>query len=268
MKNSLDYTIEKIKSENRIGIMAHLVTGYPTFALSKKIAEVLVRGGADIIEIQIPFSDPMADGLLIVEACQKSLKNGTKIRDSFTLAKFISKNLKTPVVLMTYANIVTHMGIEKFCMVCKEGNILGLIVPDLPYDSEECRVLKKYAEKNGFYIIYVISPAIENSRLEEIKKRASGFIYCTSRQGTTGIGKNFVKNINSYLLRVRKDCSIPIAVGFGLSSSKDLNSIKKYAQMGIIGSAILNIIRKHKNLKVLPALKKFLSNLLENQFPK
>src|SRR3989338_2479428 len=99
MKNSLDYTIEKIKIENRIGIMTHLVTGYPTFALSKKNAEVLVRGGANIIEIQIPFSDPMADGPLIMEACQKSLENNTKIKDSFTLAKFISKNLKTPVVL-------------------------------------------------------------------------------------------------------------------------------------------------------------------------
>src|ERR1035437_907766 len=194
MKNNLDNTIEKIKNRKHIGIMAHLVTGYPTLALSKKISKTLIKGGADIIEIQIPFSDPMADGPLIVEACQKSLDNGIQIKDSFELAKFVNKNLKTPVVLMTYANIIIHMGIKNFCVTCKKHGVSGLIVPDLPYDSTECKLLRDHAIKARIHLIYVISPAIEAERLQEIKKLASGFLYCTSRQGTTGTGKKFTQN--------------------------------------------------------------------------
>lgn len=265
MKNNLDYTIEKIKSENRVGIMTHLVTGYPTFALSKTIARTLVKSGADIIEIQIPFSDPMADGPLIVGACQRSLENGVKIKDSFDLAKFVTENLKTPVVLMTYANIIIHMGIKDFCVASKKAGVSGIIVPDLPYDSEECIMLKKYTTKFGVHLIYVISPAIESKRLKEVKKLAGGFIYCTSRQGITGTGKEFSKNIVSYLSRVRKNCSVPLAVGFGISSSKDLKLIKGYARVGVIGSAIINIINKNKNSEVLSAISKFMSDITKNK---
>ena len=261
MKNNLNNTIEKIKKGNKIGIMAHLVTGYPTFLLSRKIAETLVERGVDILEIQIPFSDPMADGPLIVEACQKSLDNGIHVKDSFKLAEFVNKNLKTPVVLMTYANILIHMGIEDFCINCRDSGISGLIVPDLSYDSEECKVLRKYAVKFGIYLIYVISPAVEDIRLKEVQKLSSGFLYCTSRQGTTGTGKEFSKNIISYLSRIRKNCSVPLAVGFGISSSKDLRLIRKYAQIGVIGSAIINIINRHKTSKILPAISKFINEL-------
>ena len=261
MKNNLDHVIEKIKKRKRIGIMAHLVTGYPSFEFSKKIAQALAKGGADIIEIQIPFSDPMADGPLIVEACQNSLDKGIKIKNSFELAKFVSKNLKTPVVLMTYANILIHMGIKRFCIACKKYGVSGIIVPDLPYDSEECKELQKYAKKMGVHLIYVISPAIEDSRLLEITKRASGFLYCTSRQGTTGTGKKFAQNISSYLARVRKNSSLPLAVGFGISSSEDLELIKEYSEIGIVGSAIVNIIRRHKNSEILAAISQFMSKL-------
>jgi tryptophan synthase alpha chain len=176
MKNNIDTTIEKIKKEKRIGIMTHLITGYPTIPLSKKIAETLARGRADILEIQIPFSDPMADGPLIVEACQRSLENGATVKNSFELAKFVNNKLKTPVVLMTYANIIIHMGIENFCAHCKEYGVSGIIAPDLPYDSEEGKKLKKYAEKNGVHLIYLISPAVEGARLKEIKNLAVLFI--------------------------------------------------------------------------------------------
>lgn len=261
MKNKIDIVIEEIKKENRIGIMSHLVTGYPTFSFSKRIARTLVKGGADIVEIQIPFSDPMADGTLIVEACQKSLDRGTRIKDSFELAKFVSKNLNTPVVLMSYANILIHMGIKRFCVACKECGVSGLIVPDLPYDSEECKILKNYATKARVHLIYVISPAVEEKRFQEIKKLVSGFLYCTSRQGTTGTEKKFAKNISLYLARVRGKSSITLAVGFGISSSKDLSLIKKYSEIGIIGSAIIEVIKKSKNSEILPAISRFMSEL-------
>ncbi|MFA6257490.1 MAG: tryptophan synthase subunit alpha [Candidatus Paceibacterota bacterium] len=263
MKNKIDIVIEKIKERKRIGVMAHLVTGYPTFSLSKRIAKALVKGGANIIEIQIPFSDPMADGTLIVEACQKSLDAGTRIKDSFELAKFVSKNLKTPVVLMTYANILIHMGIERFCVACKDSGVSGLIVPDLPYDTEECKTLQNYATKARVHLIYVISPAIEDNRLQEIKKLASGFIYCTSRQGTTGTGKKFAKDISLYLERVRGGSSIPLAVGFGISSSKDLKLIKRYSEIGIIGSAIIDVIRKSKNSEIVSEANKFMYKVIK-----
>lgn len=262
MKNNLDSTIKKIKKENRIGIMTHLVTGYPSLLFSRKIAEILVKNGADIIEIQIPFSDPMADGPLIVDACQKSIDNGIKIKDSFDLARFVSKNLQTSVVLMTYANILIHTGIKKFCINCRNNGVSGLIVADLPYESDECKELRKYALKAGIHLIYVVSPSVESKRLKEIKKLASGFLYCTSRQGTTGKGKKLSKDINSYLLKVKGNSSIPLAVGFGISSSKNLKMIAKNAQIGIIGSAIINIINKHKNSGILSAIARFMAELI------
>ncbi len=261
MKNKIDKLMESLKYEKSMGLMTHIVTGYPTLKFSKKIAKTLVMSGADIIEIQIPFSDPMADGPLIVEACQKSLESGTRVMDSFKLAKYINIRLKTPVVIMTYANIVIRMGIDKFCRTCKKYGVSGLIVPDLPFDSEECRKLKFYLKKLNIHFIYVISPAIEDDRLKEIQKLASGFLYCTSRQGTTGKGKNFSKNINLYLSRVKKDFTFPLAVGFGISSLQDLDLIKKYAQICIIGSAIINIVKKNKTPKILSQISKFISKL-------
>ena len=258
MKNNIDKIIEKIKSQNCVGIMAHMVTSYPTLVFSKKLAKTLVKSGVDIIEIQIPFSDPMADGPLIVEACEESLKNGTQLKDSFELAKFISNNLKKPVVLMTYANILVHMGIKNFCDSCEQNGVSGIIVPDLPYDSAECIELQSYAVKKGIHLIYVISPAIEKQRLQAIHKLATGFLYCTSRQGTTGTGKKFIQNINSYLSRVKNGSRVPLAVGFGISSSKDFKLIKKYSEIGVIGSALINIIRKNKSSKILPAISKFI----------
>lgn len=261
MKNNIDIVIEKIKKENRVGIMAHLVTGYPTFDLSRKIAMTLIKSGVDIIEIQIPFSDPMADGRLIVEACQESLEKGTTVRDSFKLAKFLNKSFETPIVVMTYANIVIHMGIEKFCNLCVKNGISGIIIPDLPYDSKECKELAVYSKNLGIYLIYVVSPAIEDNRLNDIKKQAHGFIYCTSRQGTTGTGKKISQDINLYLRKVRKGSTIPLAVGFGLSSREDFNLIKKYSEIGIVGSAIINIIKKNKSSKVLSHISQFISRL-------
>ena len=236
---------------------------YPTLAFSKRIAEILVKSGANIIEIQIPFSDPMADGPLIVEVCQKSLDNGTQVKDSFKLSKFVDKNLKTPVVIITYANIIIYMGIENFCVSCKKNGVSGIIVPDLPYDAEECKKLRKYAAEFKIHIIYVISPAVEDKRLKEIKKLASGFIYCTSRQGITGTGKEFSKNISSYLKRIRGTSLIPLAVGFGISSLKDIQSITKYSEIVIIGSAIINVINKSKNSKILLSIAKFMAQLIK-----
>ncbi|MDD5050244.1 MAG: tryptophan synthase subunit alpha [Candidatus Pacebacteria bacterium] len=261
MKNNLDHIIEKFGERKKTAIMAHLVTGYPTLALSKKIAQSLVAGGADIIEIQVPFSDPMADGPLIVEACQKSLDNGTKVKDSFALAEFVEETLKTPVVLMTYANIVIHMGIEKFCDECRKYKISGVIVPDLPYDSKEGRELKKQAARKEIHLIYVLSPAIEKERLEKISRQATGFLYCTSRQGTTGTGKRFANDLHSYLKRVKKSSHLPLAVGFGISSHKDVKEIKPEGDIAVIGSAIIDLIQKTPTQKTLKTIEKFVERL-------
>jgi tryptophan synthase alpha subunit len=261
MKNNLDNTIEKIKVRKRIGIITHLVTGYPTIAFSKKIARTLVKAGADIIEIQIPFSDPMADGPLIVKACQKSINNGTQIKDSFELAKFITTELKIPVVLMTYSNIVIHIGIERFCIACKKHGVSGVIVPDLPYDSDECKLLQKCAKEIEVHLIYVISPAVEDIRLKEIQKLASGFLYCTSRQGTTGTDKNFFQTISSYLRKIRKASPVPLAVGFGISSLEDVKLVGKYSEIIVVGSAIINIVNQHKTLESLSAITKFINEI-------
>ncbi|HEY4521034.1 MAG TPA: tryptophan synthase subunit alpha [Candidatus Paceibacterota bacterium] len=231
--------------------MAHMIAGYPSVAKSEKIALSLVKGGADIIEMQIPFSDPMADGPTIATASEEALRNGATVANSLQLLKKITKMGK-PVAVMTYMNPVFRFGIEKFVETVQAAGASALIVPDCPFDSEEGQALLAACQKYNTYLIPVVSPGVPKERLVQLATGAGGFVYCTSRQGITGANSRFAQDLFDFIAELRKIFDLPIAVGFGVKSKKDVVALSRHADITIAGSFFVSAIKKcadGKNLK-------------------
>lgn len=240
--NPIDKRLAKIKREDRLGLMTHLVIGYPSLEVTESLVKVMENSGVDFIELQIPFSDPLADGPTIMRACEKALDNGVKVKDSFELANRLSKQIKIPLLFMAYYNTVFKYGTKKFCQDAKRVGISGLIIPDIPIEEEHLEHFIKYCKEAGLKNIRVISPASTVDRLKKNAGVASGFVYCTARQGITGTQKELDPKIVSFLKNVKKYFNIPLAVGFGISNKERVKQIEPYADMVIIGSAIIDII--------------------------
>lgn len=227
---------------NNTKLMTHVVVGYPSLQETEELILLMDKVGVDFIELQIPFSDPLADGPTIMKACEASLRNGIKVSDAFTLAKKVSQKTKTPLLFMAYFNILFAYGIEKFCKDSRDAGIKGLIVPDVPLGEEDSEELKKACLKYGLLNIRVLSPASTEERIKLNAEVGNGFVYCTARQGITGTQKGFDANVIKYLKTVRKYFSIPIALGFGISKKEHVQQMEGLADIAVVGSAILDII--------------------------
>lgn len=238
-------------------IMTHIVAGYPSPARCEKLALLMAKAGVAYIEIQIPFSDPVADGPTIMQANEESLQNGIRVADCFKFMKSLSLQIDTPLLFMSYFNILHHYGVEAFCKKARECGCWGLIVPDIPFDEESYEHYLRACSANGLKAIQVISPLTPESRLEQIGKVAQGFVYCVSRYGTTGAGDDLNPDLRDYLKKVRKHIALPIAVGFGISSRAHVEAVCKHADIAVIGSKVIDIIKK----KGLHDVEKFLESV-------
>lgn len=243
-------------------IMTHIVAGYPSLKESEEIAIAMSSAGADFIEIQIPFSDPIADGPAIMFANQKALDNGVKVDDCFRLMKNLTKktkeiSTKRKFLFMTYFNILFRFGVEKFCKEAKKCGCYGLIVPDMPIDEEKNEHYLKYCKKYRINPIQVVSPLTSEKRLEIISKHAKGFVYCVSRYGITGTSKALNNRLKQYLAKVKRVTSLPLAVGFGISNHDQIKVVHKYAEIAVVGSKFIEIIKTYKGLERLRRIKQF-----------
>lgn len=223
--------------------MAHMIAGYPTVAESEKVAEALVKGGADIIELQIPFSDPMADGPTIAVACEEALKKGATVATSLELLKIVSA-LGRPVAVMSYINPIFRYGLEKFVATIKGAGASALIVPDCPFDTKEGQTLISACEKSGVYFVPVVSPGVPKERLGALAKDSRGFVYCTSRQGITGANSKFSQELIGFVKELKDIFKLPIAVGFGIKSREDVQLLAPHADIVIAGSVFVNVIKQ------------------------
>lgn len=260
LMNKIDEQLEKIKQEKRLGLMTHVVVGYPSLEETVSLVKTMASSGADFVELQIPFSDPLADGPTIMKACEDSLKKGTKVKDAFEIAKKLSGQTSTPLLFMAYFNTVFKYGLAKFCTDAKRVGISGLIIPDIPMEEQEYSELINYCNKNGLYLIKVLSPVSTEERIKKNSLNAKGFVYCTARQGITGTQKGFDRQTLKYLETVKKYFKIPIALGFGISKREHLASIEGKAEIAVVGSAILDIISKAGD-SYLSRVEKFLLGL-------
>ena len=221
--------------------MAHMIAGYPTIADAEKVAEVLAKGGADIIELQIPFSDPMADGPAIAVASDEAIKAGATVAKSLALLQKLAK-LGKPMAVMTYVNIAFRYDIPKFVKTIAKAGASALIVPDCPFDTEEGRELLSACKENDVFLIPVVSPGVPKERLEVLARDSRGFVYCTSRQGITGANSKFAKELFDFVKELKEVFNLPIAVGFGVKSKEDVGSLSKVADIVIAGSVFVSVI--------------------------
>lgn len=251
----------ELEAKNEKALISYIMAGFPNERATLSAVKGLVKGGVDIIELGFPFSDPLADGPVIQHASTVSLEKGTKIDNFFGLVKKIRKLTDTPLVLMTYTNILYNKGYLKFISEAKKAGIDGLILPDMSIE-ESAEYLK--AAKGNTDTIFLISPNTSKKRIDKIAKVTSGFLYLVAVYGTTGV-KTGIKN---YTLKAIKEVKkqtmgkIPVGVGFGVSTPAD---VKKYISVGadavIVGSAFLKLIEKTPQNKIENRIASFTKSL-------
>lgn len=239
--------------------MTHLVAGYPTLSDSEEYAITMAESGVNILEIQIPFSDPIADGPVIAEANIEALKNGATTQKCFDMIGRLNDKLDTPIVIMTYFNVVFRFGMEKFCKLALASGVASLIIPDYPFDEEKGNGLIAMCAKYHLNFVPVVSPNIKQDRLKSVLQHGSGFVYCVARKGTTGSKTIIGKDTADYLKRVRKLTKLPIGVGFGLSEKSQMNALEPYADIGIMGTALIKQYQNKSLSQGIKSIKQFLS---------
>ena len=251
----------ELESRKEKALIAYIMIGFPNEKATIATIRGLVKGGADIIELGFPFSDPLADGPVIQNASTISLEKGTKITKFFSLVKKIRKETDIPLVLMTYTNILYHKGYSKFISEAKKAGIDGFILPDM--SVEESKEYLK-AAKNNADTIFLISPNTNKTRVQKITKASSGFLYLVAVFGTTGVKTGIKKYTLDAIKQVKKQTKgkIPIGVGFGISTPED---VKKYIKAGadavIVGSAYLKLIEKTPQNKLESKITAFTKSL-------
>lgn len=238
-------------------LMTHVIAGYPSMEKCKELVILMDSLGVAFIEIQIPFSDPVADGPTIMRANQLALDNGTKVEDCFKLMEELKPTVSTPLLFMSYFNILLQYGVEKFCARAAEAGCYGLIVPDMPLDEEANEGYLTACEKHGLNAIQVVSPLTPGRRLELIGKVASGFVYCVAKYGVTG-SESVNMELSSYLQRVSKYINLPLAVGFGISNRQEVEKVWENAEIAVIGSAVI----KHMQSTGINGVRDFLKSML------
>jgi len=235
------YIKDRLKNRD-ILLMTHIVMGYPSFEDSYDIVCGMVAAGVDLMELQIPFSEPMADGPVILRANQKALENGSSVQKCLEFAKVVSKEFSIPFLFMSYANILYKYGMEKFSHRMAQIKVKGAIVPDLPPEEGQDYILAM--KKNNLDPIYIFSPETSNDRLSYLSSHASGFVYCLARRGVTGGKTAFSSDLAVYLSRCKNATHLPLAVGFGVKDKADVNYLKGKAEIAVIGSQTIRIIEE------------------------
>ncbi len=232
-------------------LLAYITAGYPDIKATPEIAQLLAENGSDIIELGIPFSDPLADGATIQKASYQALQSGTTPEACLKAAEEIRHRIKTPLVFMTYYNPVLNYGLEAFCRSCGKAGVNGLIVPDLP--PEEGRELEAITRKQDIDMIYMLAPTSTEARIEEVGKRSRGFIYLVSLTGVTGAREELPPELENFVRRVREQAKQPLCVGFGISSSAQARRVAAIADGVIVGSRIIQLIEEDATLGSLRA---------------
>ncbi len=222
--------------------MTHIVMGYPDFEDSYEIVKQMVEAGVDLMELQIPFSEPMADGPVILKANQKAIEAGSTVEKCFEFAQKVAKDFPIPFLFMSYTNIPYKYGMEKFCERMARINLKGAIVPDLP--PEEGREYLDAMKKHNLNPIYIFSPETSDERLEYLSGFASGFVYCLARKGVTGKETAFSEDLTRYLARCRNATTLPLAVGFGVKEKADVEYLKGKADIAVIGSQTIRVVEE------------------------
>ena len=239
-------------------LVAYITVGYPDIEGTIRAATILADNGCDIIELGIPFSDPLADGATIQRASHHALQQGVTPQVCLEVARQLSQKITTPLVFMTYYNPVFNFGLEAFCRSCNEAGISGLIIPDLP--PEEGIELETVTKKHNLDLIYLLAPTSTEERIATVAERSRGFIYLVSLAGVTGARQALPAELEGFVQRVKQKTEQPVCVGFGISNPEQARRVAAIADGVIVGSSLIQLIEEDDSLS---SLKSFVSGLRE-----
>lgn len=252
MQNRITKKFSSIKKENRGGFIPFVVAGDPDPETTKQLILEIAKRGADVIELGVPFSDPVADGVTIQASAERALRNDFGVREILDLVGEVRvQGCETPVILFSYFNPILRFGLENFAEKARESGVDGVLITDLiPEESDEFR--KILSDKN-LNLILLAAPTSSDERLKKICEKASGFIYAVSRAGVTGARNEMSNEAERLVERIRKFTDLPVAVGFGISNAEQVAETQKYADAAVVGSAIVaEIIKLTPNADEVP----------------
>jgi len=242
----------RTRREKRAAFVAYLCAGDPDFDTSLAACRAVLDAGADVLELGVPFSDPLADGLTNQLAAQRALDGGMTAARVFELVKRLREKSSVPIIFYTYYNLVFSNGVEHYVRAAKEAGVDGLLTLDLP--PEEADELLAACTKHDLKTVFIVAPTTPASRLPRIGAAATGFIYYVSREGVTGVRDQVAANIPEAVARIRQHTALPVAVGFGISTREQVRQVARVADGVVVGSALVNVIKDNlDNRAGLPA---------------
>jgi len=233
----------QLKKAGQKGLVVYVGAGDPHLEATRQLALAFDQAGVDILELGVPFSDPLADGLVNQLAAQRGLESGTTPPKLLATVAAIRKDSQIPIVLYIYFNLIHKVGLEKFITDCAKAGVDGLLVLDLP--PEESDNYEALMKQSGLCHIYLVAPTTPEDRMELIVKRGSGFIYYISREGVTGMQTSVASNLSTQIAKLRSHTNLPIAIGFGISNPGQAQAVAQEGDACVVGSAIVNQIAEH-----------------------
>lgn len=247
--NRIQNKWKTLKEKGQKAFIAFVSAGDPSLEDTFEIVLEMEKQGADIVELGVPFSDPIADGPVIQASSQRALEKGVTLKKIFGLVKDLRKKTEAPLVFLTYYNPVFHYGVKKFVDDCVESGVDGVIIADLP--PEEAKEIKIFSDKNELDTIFLASPTSSKERLRKVVEMSTGFIYCVSVAGVTGERTSLATSLKKRIIDIKKLTAKPVAVGFGVSSTETAKWIASFADGVIVGSAIVKVIQDNIGKKGL-----------------
>lgn len=253
-------TMAALAASNKKGLIPFITAGDPAPELTVPLMHALVEGGADIIELGVPFSDPMADGPVIQRASERALQFGVGLRDVLQFVReFRQSNQKTPVVLMGYANPIERMGQDAFITKAAEVGVDGVLVVDYP--PEECEEFASKMQQQGMDTIFLLAPTSTDERIAQVGKIASGYVYYVSLKGVTGSGALDLDAVAAMIPRIKKHVKVPVGVGFGIRDGATARAISTVSDAVVIGSRIIQELENTPRENAVAAVKSFISGV-------
>ena len=232
--------ISSVFQSGHTALITYITVGYPSIEATLKVVPLIADSGCDIVELGIPFSDPLADGVTIQKASFYALKNGVTTKLCLEIARELSQKVKIPLVFMSYFNPLSCYGLEKFCSTCSRSGINGLIIPDLPPD--EGSQLEAISRREGLDLIYLLAPTSTEDRIRLVADRSGGFIYLVSVTGVTGTRDDLPSDLDKFVAKVRKVATQPLCIGFGISTPEQASQLAKIADGVVVGSRVVQLM--------------------------
>jgi len=240
-ENRIEVKLAELKKENQKALITYVTAGLPSLEKTIELIIAQEEAGVDVIEIGVPFSDPVADGPVIQDASFRSIQNGTNLRKTFDAIETARKSSNVPIVFMMYYNTISYYGLDEFAAKCATVGVDGLIIPDLPFEEQGYLQEALAKVEDAPILIQLVAP-VSKQRIPMILENARGFVYCVSQMGVTGKGTVFHKDIKEYLANVKSIAKIPIMMGFGIKTAADVLPLKDEIDGAIVGSAFIRLL--------------------------